>query len=255
MLKNRLIAVILVSEGTVVQSVQFKHTNVIHYDPVHAIESFYTWSIDEIVILNVSKDKSSSKSFFEIIHRISEKCFVPFAIGGWIENMETAKLAFNQGADKIILNTQPFLNPQLITTLSLKYGSQCVIISIDSKKNSDGIEKVVIDRGRQETNMSTVDWAIKAAEMGAGELFINSIPHDGNRKGFNLELFREISEKVSIPLIGMGGVFNWEHLVEGINKGKADAVAAANIFHYTELSIKNAKKYLVESGLNFRKVE
>lgn len=254
MLKHRLIAVILVRDGRVVQSVKFKHTNVIHYDPIHAIESFNKWAIDEIVVLNVSRDESSKHNFIDVIHNISRECFVPLSVGGWITDVEYARSTLANGADKLVVNTHAFLHPEFISELAQKFGDQCVVISIDSRENENGEEFVVMDRGRKVTDTKTVDWAKKAESLGAGEIFINSIDFDGNRKGYNLKLIKSITDNVSIPVIAMGGVFTWNHLADGIILAKADAVAAANIFHYTEHSTKKAKKYLLDSSLNFRKI-
>ncbi len=254
MLKNRLIAIILVRDGNVVQSVRFKHTNVIHCDPIHAINSFHKWAVDEIFILNVSRDGLQKDTFVKILNRISTECFVPLAAGGWIRDTEYARTLLINGADKVVINTYAFIKPSFISELAQRFGNQCVVVSIDSKMNKKGVEVVVIDRGRQITDVQTIEWAQRAESMGAGELLINSIDHDGNRKGYNINLIRSITEVVSIPVIAMGGVFTWEHLAEGIIKAKADAVAAANIFHYTEQSIKKAKKYLLDVGLNFRRL-
>ncbi len=254
MLKNRLIAVILVRDGKVVQSVKFKHTNVIHYDPIHAIESFNRWAIDEIVVLNVSKEESSKDNFINIVNNISSSCFVPMAVGGWITELDYAKGLLANGADKIIVNTSAFYNPKFISDLAMKFGNQCVVVSIDAKRDESGNELVTIDKGSKITNKSATDWAKEAEKCGAGELFINSIDFDGNRKGYNKELIKEVSKNVSIPVIAMGGVFKWEHLAEGVIECNADAVAAANIFHYTEQSTRKAKKFLIEAGLNFRKI-
>jgi cyclase len=253
-LKNRLIAVILIRENSVVQSVKFKHTNVIHYDPIHAINSFNRWAIDEMVILNVSRDESIKDTFVKILNRISTECFVPLAAGGWIKDLEYGKTLLLNGADKLVINTHAFVNPAFITELAEKFGNQCVVVSIDSKLSEAGEEVVAIDRGRQMTNMRTAEWAQKAESLGAGELLINSLDYDGNRKGYNIGLIRSVTHAVSVPVIAMGGVFTWKHLAEGIMDAKADAVAAANIFHYTEQSIKKAKRYLLDAGLNFRKL-
>lgn len=254
MLKNRLIAVILIREGSVVQSVKFKHTNVIHYDPIHAINSFNRWAVDEMVILNVSRDESLKDAFVKILNRISTECFVPLAAGGWINDLEYGRTLLLNGADKLVINTHAFVNPDFIGELAQRFGNQCIVVSIDSKMNETGEEVVAIDRGRQMTDMRTIEWARKAVSLGAGELFINSLDYDGNRKGYNIGLVRSITGAVSIPVIAMGGVFTWKHLAEGIVDAKADAVAAANIFHYTEQSIKKAKRYLLNAGLNFRKL-
>ena len=253
MLKHRLIAVILVRDGKVVQSVRFKHTNVIHYDPIHAIESFNKWAIDEIVILNVSREDSSREQFVESIKRISVECFVPLSAGGWITDVEYARTLIASGADKLVINTYAFENPHFIAELARKFGNQCVVISIDSKRFEDGTELVAINRGKDITTTKTINWGSEAESLGAGELFINSLDYDGNRKGYNLELIKSVTSAASVPVIAMGGVFTWAHLAEGIKAG-ASAVAAANIFHYTERSTKKAKKSLLDNGLNFRRI-
>ncbi|MDA9327256.1 imidazole glycerol phosphate synthase cyclase subunit [Flavobacteriaceae bacterium] len=240
MLKKRLIAVILLRDGKVVQSVKFKHTNVIHYNAIHAIESFNRWAIDEIVILNVSKSDSSKNQFLETIDAISKTCFVPITVGGWIDSVEYASKLLASGGDKISINTHCFKNPKFISELSKKFGSQSVVVSIDSKKNDIGEEKVVIERGTKITHASPIQWAIECERLGAGEILINSIDHDGNRKGYNLPLIKSVVSKLSIPVIAMGGVLTWDHLIEGVIKTNPSGVAAANIFHYTEHSTKKS---------------
>ena len=254
MLKHRLIAVILVRDKQVIQTVRFKHTNVIHSHPIFAIESFNRWAIDEIIVLNVSKNEATQNGFINIIHDISEKCFVPLSVGGWINKVDYARELLASGADKIVVNTHAFNNPKFISDLAKRFGTQCIIVSIDSKIGVHEKEFVAIDRGSRITNTETLDWAKKAEFLGAGEIFINSVDFDGNRKGYNLKLIKSIVGTLSIPVIAMGGVLKWEHLAEGIVQAKAAAVAAANIFHYTEHSTKKAKKYLLESGLKFRKI-
>jgi imidazole glycerol-phosphate synthase subunit HisF len=252
MLKKRVIAVILVRDGRVVQSVNFRHTNVIHYNPIHAIHSFNRWAIDEILVLNVSKTPDSKKEFSEVIQSISQECFVPLSAGGWVQTVEDARDLFQRGADKIVVNTMAFERPELITELALKYGNQAVVVSIDAKPNGKGVETVVVNRGERMTEMPVLDWARLAESKGAGELFVNSIPNDGARKGYNLPLMRAVKDAVRVPVIAMGGVLTWTHLAEGAEF--MDAVAAANIFHYTEHSTKKAKQFLLEKGFNFRKV-
>jgi cyclase len=253
MLKNRLIAVILIRDGQVVQSVKFKHTNAIHYDPIHAIYSFNRWAVDEIVVLNVSKNESSIDAFIETVERISSECFVPLAAGGWLRDVETGRKLLSKGADKLVVNTEAFRRPEYITELSKRFGNQCVVVSIDAKRGEDGKEYVCIHRGEELTDRLAVDWAKEAESRGAGELFVNSIDHDGNRQGYNIELIKSITSRASIPVIAMGGVLTWNHLSEGISKAGANAVAAANIFHYTEHSTKKAKKHLLSEGFKFRK--
>jgi cyclase len=254
MLKKRLIAIILVRDGQVVQSVKFKHTNVIHSDPIYAIESFNKWAIDEIIILNVSKDQTSKDKFIETIRRISKECFVPLTVGGWITDLNYAGTILANGADKIVVNTKAFLEPKFITMLAKKFGNQCVVVSIDSITNKTNQDVVVIDRGRKITTMDTVEWAKQSEKLGAGELLVNDINYDGNRKGYNILLMTKIANAVSVPVIAMGGVSKWEHLLSGIVQAGVDAVAAANIFHYTEHSTKKAKQFLLDNKLLFRSI-
>lgn len=252
MLKKRLIAVIIVRQGQVVQSVQFKHTNIIHYDAVHAVEAFNSWDVDELVLLNVSRKEESQEEFLRVVENTSKYCFIPLAAGGWINNAEYAGRLLRSGADKLVLNTALADKPELVIELSNRYGAQCIVASMDAKRSTGGKPTVWVDRGRRDTGLVPEDWARHAQTLGAGEIFFNSIDHDGARKGYDLESLPRICNAVSIPVIAFGGVFEWDHLLAGINAG-VDAVAAANIFHYTEHSTKKAKSYLIGHGVDIRR--
>jgi len=252
MLKKRLIAVLIVNNGPVVQSVRFKHTNAIHYDAVHAIESFNKWAIDEIVILNVDRAPDSKEKFADIVLHISSQCFVPLTAGGWITDDAYAEKLLRFGADKLVLNTLFANDPRLVKHLSERYGQQCIVGSIDVKRRDDGATTVHVDRGRKDTGEAPVTWARFMVECGAGEILFNSIDHDGARRGYNLQILAQICSAVSVPVIAFGGVFNWDHLAEGLNAG-AQAVSAANIFHYTEHSTRKAKRYLADKNFPIRK--
>lgn len=251
MLKKRLVAVLILRNGQVVQSVKFKHTNVIHYDAVHAMEAFNKWAVDEIVILNVSRDPSTKGEFVDIVERISTHCFVPLSVGGWIDEEAYAQKLLRSGADKLVLNTAIADNPELVRKLSLRYGRQCIMASMDIKREADGQPQIAVDRGSRLIRVAPEVWAEKAIEMGAGEIFINSIDHDGARKGYDIESLEKVCSRVNVPVIAFGGVFGWNHLVDGINAG-ASAVAAANQFHYTEQSTRKAKSYLASAGIPVR---
>ncbi|TNC82540.1 MAG: imidazole glycerol phosphate synthase subunit HisF [Oleiphilus sp.] len=251
MIKTRLIAVIILRDGQVVQSVQFQHTNVIHYDAIHAIETFNRWSVDEIVFLDVSRNDQGRAQFRSIVERVSETCFVPLSVGGWICDEDYARALLNSGADKLVVNTILHSNPKLVTSLADRFGKQCIVASIDFTRAS-GQARVAVDRGRQVLPSTPVDWAIKAQALGAGEIFLNCIEHDGKRQGYETETLKAVCEAVEIPVIAFGGVFRWKHLFKGVEAG-ADAVAAANIFHYTEHSTKHAKRYLAGEGVRVRK--
>lgn len=252
MLKKRLIAVLLLRDTHVVQSVQFKHTNVIHWKPDTAVDFFDRWAIDEMVILDVSRDRRHRDRFYEVVGGLSRKCFVPLTVGGWVDSANEVRKLLRLGADKVVINTEAVRHPQLITECAQLFGSQCIVVSIDVKAQADGTSEVSIDRGREPTGRSPVDWARQAQGLGAGEIFLNCIDRDGARQGYDLRLLREVVDAVGIPVIAMGGVFTWQHLVEGITVGGADAVAAANIFHYTEHSTRKAKAYMRDAGIDVR---
>ena len=252
MLKKRLIAALILRDGQVVQSVQFKHTNVIHWKPVIAVDCFDRWAADEIVVLDVSRNQRQRQTFYEAVEELSRQCFVPLTIGGWVETVEEAHRLLRLGADKITLNTMAVRQPALIRQCAQRFGSQCVVVSIDAKAHPDGRYEVYVDRGQEPTGLSPEAWAQQAEASGAGELFLNCIDRDGARQGYDVRLLHTVVDAVRIPVIAMGGVFTWQHLVDGITLGGADAVAAANIFHYTEHSMKKAKRFLRDAGIDVR---
>lgn len=254
MLKKRLIPNIILNEGNVVQSINFKHTNVIG-NAITAVDFFNSWAVDEILVLDVSRSNDKREKFHKIVHGFSKRCFVPLTIGGWITDINEMQEFLTEGADKIVINSIAVRDPGIIREASKIFGSQCIVISIDVKKNNSGDYEVFIDRGNEATGLSPVDWAKQIELQGGGEILLTSIDHDGTKNGYDLKLLREVSESVKIPIIAFGGVGKWEHFKDGFNIGKVDAVSAANIFHYTEHSTYKAKKFLWESGINVRMPE
>lgn len=252
MLKHRLIAVLILRDGQVVQSVKFKHTNVIHWKPVTAVDFFDRWAIDEITVLDVSRDKRCRELFCDAVLGLSKKCFVPLIVGGWLDSAEEARKMLRLGADKVVINSEALRRPELISDLSRSLGNQCVVVSIDAKAHEDQTYEVYIDRGREPTGKIPWVWAREAQDRGAGEIFLNCIDRDGFRQGYDHTLLRRVVDAVDVPVIAMGGVLTWDHLVEGITIGGADAVAAANIFHYTEHSTKKAKNHMRHAGIDVR---
>ncbi len=250
-LKTRLIAVLIVRNGQVVQSVQFRHTNVIHWDPALAVDFFDRWAIDEIVVLDVSRDREQHAKFLKNVEEISRKTFVPLTIGGWVQSTDDLKALLRLGADKASINTEAVRRPDLLTECAAIFGRQCIVVSMDVKASKQGYE-VYIDRGREPTGLEPCEWARTARDCGAGEIFLNCIDRDGFRQGYDLELVKRVVEAVDIPVVAMGGVFTWQHLVDGVEVGGADAVAAANIFHYTEHSTRKAKEYMNQAGIEVR---
>ena len=251
MLKKRLIPSLLVRDGRIVQSVQFRHTNVIG-NVITAVDFFNGWAVDEILILDVSREHTGREEFLDIVDELSERCFVPLCVGGWITSPGDIETLLEHGADKITVNTHAFRNPGFITEAAKVFGSQCIVVSIDVKRAADGAAMVWIDRGRESTGVAAVDWAKRAVDAGAGEILLTSIDHDGMRKGYDLPLMKSVAEAVSVPVIAFGGVGHWSHMVAGVTEGGADAVSAGNIFHFTEHSTKKAKEYLRDAGVDVR---
>ena len=191
-LKHRLIAVIIVADGRVVQSESFKHTNVIHYDAYHAVEAFNRWSVDEIVLINVSREITSQQEFTKIVENVSKTCFVPLTVGGWIDSIDYGSKLISCGADKLLLNTAWYSNINIVTGLFEKYGRQCLVASIDVK-TENGKKYVFIDRGRKNTGMDIVEWSKEVEALGAGEILLTSIDNDGSLKGYDIDLLKKVS--------------------------------------------------------------
>lgn len=260
MLKKRLIPVLLLRNGVIVQSKGFKRYQSLG-SPSAAVERLSSWASDELIYLDISPspvydlkrdDLNYPKfdSILEIIQLVASKCFMPLTFGGGIRTLDDIYRRLKAGADKVTLNTKAIDHPEFIGDCAREFGSQCIVISIDTRR--DGEKWVVYKGGRTPTDMLPAVWARKAEEQGAGEILLNSIDRDGTGTGYDVELINEVSDAVSIPVIVLGGVGNWQHFEDGL-KTKASAVAAANIFHYSENSIYEAKKYLYERGYNVRK--
>lgn len=251
MLKKRLIAVLILRDGSIVQSVNFRHTNIIG-NAITAVDFFNKWAVDEIILLDVSRDTTKRDRFYPIIEELSRKCFVPLTVGGWVRTVDEMRRLLRCGADKVVVNTEAVHRPEFISECAAIFGSQCVVVSIDARRREDGRYEVFVNRGSESTGLSPVDWAQAAEARGAGEIFLTSIDRDGLRKGYDLELVRQVVDAVAIPVIAFGGVFSWQDLVDGVTIGGADAVSAANIFHYTEHSTKKAKDHMRRAAIDVR---
>ncbi len=254
MLKKRLISCLLWREGTLVQSRQFQHTNSVG-DALTAVDFFNTWAIDEIVLLDVSRTPKHRALFHEHLRELSERCFVPLAVGGWVTTLAEIRQLLSEGADKVVVNTAAVRDPNFITMASESFGAQCIVVSIDAKKNTTGEYEVFVNRGKDAAGMRPDQLAKVSEERGAGEVFITSIDHDGRQAGYDMELVRLVRQATSVPVVASGGVGEWSHLAEAIIEGGADAVSAANIFHYSDQSTKKAKDYLKLVGIDVREPE
>lgn len=261
MLKKRLIPLLLLREGILVQSIQFKRYRPVG-NPLVAIDYFNTWEVDEIIFLDISPGKkyqigrkdinlANFQKLEDYTKYISKKCFVPLTVGGGIKKIEDIRILLHAGADKVAINTISHNNPRFISEAAKIFGRQCIVVSIDVKKVG-GHYEVFTQGGKEETRKDPLEWAQYAVNLGAGEILVQSIDQDGTLTGYDIELIKYIASGIDAPLIAASGVGKWEDLVAGITMGHADAVAAGNIFHYTEHSTKHAKSFLRQNGIDVR---
>ena len=253
--RHRLIATLLVDAGRVVQTRHFKRTNMVG-SAFTAVDFFNGWTVDEIIVLEISNDYSHVERMQEIVMDLSRRCFVPLAVGGKIRDLDLARRYLRLGADKVVVNTGAVERPQLMADIAGAYGTQCLIVSIDGKPDPSlpSGYRVVVDNARRETGWDVLEWAQTAVTHGAGELMINATTHDGNKQGYDLALVRKVVNSVQVPVIAMGGAGKLSDFVDGITIGGADAVAAGNIFHYFEHSTKKAKEAMAAAGLPVRHI-
>lgn len=250
MLKTRVIGVLIVKAGRVVQSLKFSR-----YLPVGkpeiSVEFLNKWGIDEIVLLDIDASAQKRAPDFNLINRCSKYCQVPFSVGGGIRDIEQMAKLLQSGADKIVVNSEFLVRPGLITEGSRRFGSQCMIVSIDSVSEKKGEYSVRASHVQPGLKLNPKDIAKQAEDAGAGEIFLNSVDRDGQKNGYDLDLLAEVRGAVNIPVIICGGVGHVDHLIEGINR-RASAVAAANFFHFIEHSVVITKRALVENGQEVR---
>ena len=250
MLKNRIIPCLDVKNGRVVKGINFVDLKDAG-DPVEQAKIYSDGGADEICFLDITASNENRNTIYDVVERTSKKCFVPLTVGGGVRTVEDINKLLNCGADKVSINTAAVENPKIIEESSKKFGSQCIVVAIDAKKNNEKWE-VFTHGGRNKTGIDALDFAKKMEDCGAGELLVTSMDRDGTQVGYDIDLMSKISTIVNIPIIASGGVGNLDHLVDGIEKGKASAVLAASIFHYGKHSIKEAKEYLDSKGIPVR---
>ncbi len=250
MLKNRIIPCLDVKDGRVVKGVNFE--NLIDAgDPVTQAKFYYEEGADELCFLDITASNENRSAIFETVKKVAKVCFIPLTVGGGIRTIDDFSQLLLSGADKVSVNSAAIKNPQLILQASQKFGSQCVIVAIDAKKNSSGNYEIFTHGGKNPTGIDAISWAKKAEELGAGELLVTSMDKDGTKSGYDIELIKQITTKTKIPVIASGGVGNLQHLSDGIKAG-ANAVLAASIFHFKEYSIKQAKEFLEQDKIAIR---
>ncbi len=250
MLKHRIIPCLDVKNGRVVKGINFVDLKDAG-DPVEQAKIYSDNGADEICFLDITASNENRETIYDVVKNTSKKCFVPLTVGGGVRTIDDINKLLNCGADKVSINTAAVQNPDVVLQSSKKFGSQCIVVAIDAKKNG-GKWEVHTHGGRNNTDINALDFAKKMEENGAGELLITSMDKDGTQTGFDISLISKISSIVNIPVIASGGVGNLDHLVDGIRLGKASAVLAASIFHYGKFSITEAKEYLLKKNIPVR---
>ena len=250
MLKNRIIPCLDVKNGRVVKGINFVDLQDAG-DPVEQAKIYSDGGADEICFLDITASNENRDTIYEVVKETSKKCFVPLTVGGGVRNVEDINKLLNCGADKVSINTAAVQDANVVVESSKKFGSQCIVVAIDAKKNGDKWD-VYTHGGRNNSGLDALDFAKKMEDSGAGELLVTSMDRDGTQIGYDIDLMKKISKKVNIPLIASGGVGNLDHMVEGIKEGNASAVLAASIFHYGTHSVKEAKDYLNSKGVPVR---
>lgn len=251
MFTKRIIPCLDCKDGRVV-----KGTNFVNLrdggDPVEVATLYDKSGADELVFLDITASSDGRNTTVDLVRKVAEKLFIPFTVGGGIRSVEDFKVLLREGADKISINSAAIMNPTLISEAADKFGSQCVVVAIDAKRQADGHWSIYKNGGRVDMHMDAVEWAMKAEKLGAGEILLTSMDCDGTKAGYDIELTNTIASNVSIPVIASGGAGSKEHFLDAFTKGKADAALAASLFHYKELDIMELKKYLADNGIPMR---
>jgi len=258
MLTKRVIPCLDVHDGKVTRGVQFGRAeegglrNV--GDPVEMALRYNEQGADEMVFFDITASAHGRASMIDVIERAADQCFMPLTVGGGIRAVDDMSQMLKAGADKISINSSALATPELITAGAERFGSQCIVVSIDARKVSPDRWEVFSHGGRKATGLDAVRWAERAVALGAGEIVLNSIDADGTKEGYDLEITRRISEAVGVPVVASGGAGKLEHLAEVLARGKADAVLAASIFHFGQHTVAEAKEYLAAQGVPVRRV-
>lgn len=251
MLSKRIIPCLDVHNGRVVKGVNFVNLRDAG-DPVEIAKEYDRQGADELVFLDITASSDARNIVIDMVEAVASQVFIPFTVGGGIRTVEDFRDILRAGADKISINSSAVENPQLIHDAAEKFGSQCVVVAMDVKRKADGNYSVYVHGGRKDTGIDALEWARKAETLGAGEILLTSMDSDGTKNGYDNVITSKISEMVSIPVIASGGAGKLEHFYDGIVKGKADAVLAASLFHYKELTIRQVKEYLKERDIPVR---
>lgn len=251
MLARRIIPCLDVRNGRVVKGKQF--SSIQDVDSPTKLGKFYSdHGADELVFYDITASNEERNISLQFVSDVAKELRIPFCVGGGVRTIDDFTMLLRNGADKVSINSSAVLNPNLIKEASDRFGSQCVVLSIDAKKNEAGVYKVYINGGRKETKWEVVEWAKRGVELGAGEIVINSINEDGMKSGYDVELLQKITSTVNIPVIASGGAGQLEDFYEAIHEANVDGVLAASVFHFGEIQISDLKHYLSNKGISIR---
>ena len=251
MLTKRIIPCLDIKEGRTVKGINFENIRDAG-DPVELAKLYSQQGADELVFLDITATIEKRKTLVELVKRLSENINIPFTVGGGISSVNNISELLKNGADKISINTAAFNSPELIEAAAQEFGSQCVVLAIDTKKESDGEWYVYLNGGRTATGVKTIEWAKKAVDLGAGEILLTSMNNDGTKNGFAIDITALMSSSLPVPVIASGGAGTLEHFKDVFTEGKADAALAASIFHFKEIEIPVLKKYLYRQQIPVR---
>lgn len=251
MLKSRIIPCLDVKDGRVVKGVNFVDL-IDAGDPVEQARIYDRAGADELTFLDITASSDRRDILFDVVRHTAEQCFMPLTVGGGVRGADDVRKLLLAGADKVSIMTAAVKKPAIISELAEKFGSQCIVVAVDAKQVAGGKWEVFTHGGRTPTGIDAVNYAVQAAELGAGEILLTSMDRDGTREGFDLELTRTIADRVPVPVIASGGVGTLDHLVAGVQDGHASAVLAASIFHFGEHTIGEAKAYMRRAGIAVR---
>ena len=252
-LAKRIIPCLDVDKGRVVKGVQFLDIRDAG-DPVEVAKRYDQQGADEITFLDITASHEGRDTTLKTVERMASEVFVPLTVGGGIRKLEDIRNLLNAGADKVSINSAAVFDPDFERAAADRFGSQCIVVAIDAKRIAPNKWDIFTHGGRKDTGIDAVEWAIKMAQYGAGEILLTSMDADGTKNGYDLGVVRAVSDAVSVPVIASGGVGNLQHLADGILQGRADAVLAASIFHFGEYTIPQAKAFLNEQGIVMREL-
>ena len=250
-LTRRIIPCLDVTDGRVVKGVAFVNLRDAG-DPVELAALYNREGADELVFLDITASSDSRQTMVDVVERTASEVFIPLTVGGGVRSVEDIRLMLNAGADKVSINTSAINDPALITRGADHFGRQCIVVAIDARRNEQSGWTVFTHGGRKATDLDAVEWAERAARLGAGELLVTSMDRDGTEAGYDVELLEAIGQRVNVPVIASGGAGRLDHFVDALAPGRADAVLAASVFHFGTFRVSDAKRYLADHGVPVR---